>query len=296
MNVAGIVLSSADRVLYPDQGLTKRDLALYYAAVAPLMLPHVAGRPLSLVRCPEGTAKACFFQKHWGSQLPDGVDSVDIREGSGQKKPYAVVHDAAGLVSLVQHGVLEFHLWGARADNVEAPDRMVFDLDPAPGVSGKKVQEGARALRARLEEVGLESWIKTTGGKGIHVVVPIARRSTWAEVSGFARALAHRMEREEPSRYLAKASKSARAGKIFIDWLRNTRGATAIAPWSTRARPGAPIAVPISWDELGRLKGGDQFRVADSAALIARRKTDPWRGMPTSKQRLTRSMTAAMSE
>jgi bifunctional non-homologous end joining protein LigD len=291
MNVAGIVLSNADRVLYPDRGLTKLDLAHYYEAIAPLMLPHVADRPLSLVRCPEGIGKACFFQKHWARTLPDAVDTVDIRESGGAKKPYTVVHEAAGLVSLVQHGILEFHLWGARADNVEAPDRIVFDLDPAPDVPWKRVREGARRVRALLEEAGLESWTKTTGGKGIHITVPIARRPAWEDVSRFARALAYYLERTEPTRYLAKASKTARKGKIFVDWLRNTRGATWVAPWSTRARPEAPVSVPVSWEELDRLKGGDQFHVADVPGLIAKRKQDPWSGMLASKQRLTRAMT-----
>ncbi|HEU5219353.1 MAG TPA: DNA ligase D, partial [Gemmatimonadales bacterium] len=290
MNVAGIVLTHADRVLYPDRGLTKQDLARYYETIAPLMLPHVAERPLSLVRCPEGTNQACFFQKHWGARLPEAVGTVDIREVSGARKPYAVVHDAAGLVSLVQHGVLEFHPWGARADNVDAPDRIVFDLDPAPGLAWKRVREGARRLRAVLEEVELESWIKTTGGKGIHVVVPIARRSTWDEVSAFARALATRMERDEPSGYLAKASKAARTGKIFVDWLRNTRGATSVAAWSTRARPGAAISVPISWEDLDRVTGGDQYHVGNVAALLGKRKKDPWSGIAAAKQRLIRSM------
>ncbi len=294
MNVAGIVLTNADRVLYPDQGLTKHDLAAYYDAIAPLMLPHVADRPLALVRCPEGTGKACFFQKHWARQLPAAVDTVDIREESGAWKPYAVVHDAAGLVSLVQHGVLEFHLWGVRADNVEAPDRIVFDLDPGPGLSWTRVQEGARAIRTILEEVGLDSWIKTTGGKGLHVVVPIARRASWAEVSAFARGVARRMERTEPARYLARASKAARKGKMFVDWIRNTRGATWVAPWSTRARAGAPISVPLAWEELGRLTSGDQYHVADRSALLSRRREDPWRGVLTSRQRLTAAMTARL--
>jgi len=296
MNVAGIVLTNADRVLYPEQGLTKHDLAAYYDAIAPLMLPHVGGRPLSLVRCPEGTAKACFFQKHWAKQLPEAVQTVDIREANGAKKPYTVVEDAAGLVSLVQHGVLEFHLWGASADNVEAPDRIVFDLDPAPEVPWKRVREGARALRQILEGLGLESWIKTTGGKGLHVVVPIARRSTWDDVSAFARALAYHMEAEQPARYLAKASKAARKGKVFVDWLRNTRGATWVAPWSTRARPNAPISVPIAWEELDGLKSGDQFRVSQLASLLSKRRKNPWEGMLESRQRLTRAMTAKLEE
>ncbi|HEV8600314.1 MAG TPA: non-homologous end-joining DNA ligase [Gemmatimonadales bacterium] len=294
MKVAGIELSNPDRVLYPEQGLTKQDLALYYEAIAPWMLPHVAGRPFSLVRCPGGRQKACFYQKHWSGRLPTAVETVDIEEGKGGVRPYTVIVEAAGLVSLVQYGVLEFHLWGARADQLESPDRIVFDVDPAPGVSWGRVREAAKLLKGMLETLGLESWIKTTGGKGLHVVVPIERRSSWEEVSGFARAVAYRIAREDPARYLATASKAARQGRIFIDWLRNTRGATAIAPWSTRAREGAPISMPIGWEELDRLKSGDQFLLRGAVALARRRKPDPWASLLKARQRLTRSLTAAL--
>jgi bifunctional non-homologous end joining protein LigD len=294
MMVAGIQLSNADRVLYPEQGLTKQDLARYYEAIAPWMLPHVAGRPVSLVRCPEGRQKACFYQKHWGGRLPAAVRTVDIREGKGTIRPYTVIDDAAGLVSLVQHGVLEFHLWGARADQVDAPDRIVFDLDPAPGVAWGRVKQAARLLREVIGGLGLESWIKTTGGKGIHVLVPIDRRASWEEVSAFARAVAYRIARDDPDRYLATASKAARTGRIFIDWLRNTRGATAIAPWSTRAREGAPVSVPLAWEELDSLKRGDQYAVKNALPLAQRRKPDPWASLLKARQRLTRSMTSAL--
>jgi bifunctional non-homologous end joining protein LigD len=294
MKVAGIELSHPDRVLYPEQGLTKQDLAQYYEAISPWMLPHVAGRPFSLVRCPEGRQKACFYQKHWGGRLPPAVKTVDIEEGKGGVRPYSVILETAGLVSLVQYGVLEFHLWGARADQLESPDRIVFDVDPAPDVGWARVREAARLLKGILESLGLESWIKTTGGKGLHVVVPLERRSSWEEVSAFARAVAHRIAREDPARYLATASKAARQGRIFIDWLRNTRGATAIAPWSTRAREGAPVSVPIGWEELDRLKGGDQFLLRNALAVARRRKTDPWASLLKSRQRLTRSQTAAL--
>jgi bifunctional non-homologous end joining protein LigD len=295
MQVAGITLSNADRVLYPKQGLTKQDLAAYYEAIAPWMLPHVEGRPLSLVRCPSGTAKACFYQKHWSGTLPEALDTVDIKEGSGEKGAYTVVHDAAGLVSLVQHGVLEIHLWGAREDNVDSPDRIIFDLDPAPGVSWTRVKEGALRLKTVLEELSLETWIKTTGGKGLHVALPIARRSSWSEVSAFARAVAQKLSDEEPEKYLAKASKSERKGRIFVDWLRNTRGATAIAPWSTRAREGAPISAPISWKELTALKSGDQYGVENAHVLAGKQKRDPWGEMIRSKQRLTGAMLKRLS-
>ena len=290
MQVSGITLSNPDRVLYPEQGLTKQDLAAYYEAIAPWMLPHVGGRPLTLVRCPSGRAKACFYQKHWSGTLPEALDTVDIKEGSGAKGAYTVVHDAAGLVSLVQHGVLEIHLWGAREDDVESPDRVIFDLDPAPEVSWARVKEGALRLKALLEKLGLETWLKTTGGKGLHIALPIARRSTWSEVSEFARAVALRLSEDEPEKYLAKASKAERKGKIFVDWLRNARGATYIAPWSTRAREGAPISAPIAWKDLPALKSGDQYGVENAHALAGRQRKDPWEGMLGSNQRLSASM------
>ena len=290
MQIAGIALSNADRVLYPGQGLTKLDLAAYYEAISPWMLPHVAGRPLSLVRCPGGRGKACFYQKHWSGHLPEALETVEITEASGSTGTYSVVRDAAGLVSLVQFGVLEVHVWGARADQVESPDRIIFDLDPAPEVSWARVRAGAERLRDLLGEVGLESWLKTTGGKGLHVALPIARRSSWTEVSAFARAVAERLVADEPERYLSKASKAARAGKIFVDWLRNTRGATAIAPWSTRAREGAPVSAPIPWKDLAALKSADQYTVENAHALVERLKRDPWGEMVRSKQRLTGAM------
>ncbi len=287
--VAGVNLTSPDRVLYPEQGFTKLDLARYYEAIAPLMLPHIVGRPLSLVRCPEGRQKACFYQKHWSGRLPDGVRTVTIRETRGDRREYTWVADAGGLVALVQHGVLEFHVWGARADNVERPDRLVFDLDPAPDIAWKLVRDAAREMRERLALAGLESWIKTTGGKGLHVVVPIARRASWSEVSAFARAMAYGMSADSPDRYLAKASKAERQGRIFVDWLRNTRGATSIGPWSTRARTGAPISVPIHWEELGQLKSGDQYTLKRAIALVRRRPGDPWSDLLKAKQSLPRT-------
>lgn len=295
MQVAGITLSNPGRVLYPEQGLTKQDLAAYYDAIAPWMLPHVEGRPLSLVRCPSGRAKACFYQKHWSGKLPEALDTVDIKEGSGAKGAYTVVRNAEGLVSLIQHGVLEIHVWGAREDDVESPDRIIFDLDPAPGVSWARVREGAIRLKGLLEQLGLETWVKTTGGKGLHVALPIARRSGWSEVSAFARAVAQRLSDDEPEKYLAKASKAERKGKIFVDWLRNTRGATAVAPWSTRAREGAPISAPVSWKELPSIRSGDQFTVENAHTLAGKQGRDPWEGMLAGKQRLTAAMLKKIS-
>jgi len=290
MTVAGVQLSNAERVLYPEQGLTKRDLAAYYDAVAPWMIPHVASRPCSLVRCPEGREKTCFYQKHWSGAPPTGVDTVAIKEARGTTRAYPVVRDVRGLVSLVQHGVLELHLWGARADDVDAPDRLTFDLDPAPGVAWARVREAAKALRELLASVGLATWIKTSGGKGLHVTVPIDRRSTWDEVSVFTRGVAARLARESPRRYIATASKAARTGRIFIDWLRNTRGATSVAPWSTRAREGAPISMPLSWDQLDDVKSGGQFRLVNVEAFVRHGGGDPWAALLGARQRLTRAM------
>jgi bifunctional non-homologous end joining protein LigD len=294
VRVAGVALTNPDRVLYPDQGITKQDLAAYYEAIAPVMLPHVTGRPLVLVRCPEGQRKECFYQKHWSVGLPETLDTVDIEEGSGAVRPYVVLDDAAGLVSLIQHGVLEIHVWGARADDVDLPDRIVFDLDPGPGVTWRRVIEGARDLKERLEALQLETWLKTSGGKGVHVVLPIARRSTWDDVAAFTRAVAYGMSSDSPKKYIAKASKAARKGLIFVDWMRNTRGATAVAPWSTRARPEAPIAVPVDWDAVDELESGDQFRFTNIHELVRKRRRDPWADLSKSRQRLTRSMFARL--
>jgi bifunctional non-homologous end joining protein LigD len=295
VKVAGVTLSNPDRVLYPDQGITKQELAAYYEAIAPLMLPHVAGRPLVLVRCPEGQRKECFYQKHWSVGLPDTLDTVDIEEGSGAVRPYVMLDEAAGLVSLIQHGVLEIHVWGARADDVDLPDRIVFDLDPGPGVSWRRVIEGAKDLTERLEALELETWLKTSGGKGVHVVIPIARRSSWDDVAAFTRAVAYGMASDSPTKYIAKASKTARKGLIFVDWMRNTRGATAVAAWSTRARPGAPISVPVDWSAIDRLKSGDQFRFANIHEVVQKRGRDPWADLSKSRQRLTRSMVAKLA-
>lgn len=288
--VAGVSLSNPGRVLYPEQGITKHDLARYYDAIAPLMLPHLAGRPFSLVRCPLGHQKSCFYQKHWSNAPPEGVRLVDIRETRGELREYTWVESAQGLVALVQNGVLEFHVWGARTDRIEQPDRLVFDMDPAPDVPWGRVREAAREMRERLRTYHLESWIKTTGGKGLHVVAPIERRGDWKEVSAFARTVGYAMSGDSPGRYLPLASKAERKGRIFVDWLRNTRGATWIAAWSTRARAGAPISVPIAWEELGRLRSGDQFTISNVVALIKRRPEDPWADMIRARQRLPRKV------
>ncbi len=284
--MAPVELTHPDRVLYPDRHITKQDVADYVARVAERMLPHVAGRPLSLVRCPEGITRNCFFQKHWVGARPSAVDTVRIREKSGSGE-YLVIHDADGLRALVQFDVLEIHTWSVRADDVESPDRIVFDLDPGPGVPWKAVRDAAHEVRDILRRQRLTSWVKLTGGKGVHVVAPIERRVTWGEVADFAHDVADHLEARDAKRYVARAARSARRGRIFVDWLRNTRGATWVAPWSMRARPGAPISIPLSWPALSQTGAANAVTLPDLAT--GRLLADPWRDLLTTRQRLASS-------
>jgi bifunctional non-homologous end joining protein LigD len=279
-----IEITHPDRLLFPGTRVTKRALAEYYARVAPLLLPHIAGRPLSFVRCPEGIRGSCFYQKHWSGDRPAALDVIVIRQADGARKQYLLAHSVDGLVALVQFGVIEIHAWGAREDALDRPDRVVFDLDPGPGVEWGDVRTTAKALRSRLRRHGLESWVKTTGGKGLHVVAPIRRGPSWDATSDFARAVARELVEADPRRFTATAGKSRRRGKIFIDWLRNVRGATSVVPWSVRARPGAPVAAAWTWSRLASLRSADQVKV--DTMRIGARATDPWQGLLRSGQRL----------
>jgi bifunctional non-homologous end joining protein LigD len=281
--VVGVHITHPDRVMFAAQGITKRELADYYVAVADKMLPHIAGRPLALVRCPQGSGKECFFQKHASPGWPDLFRKIDIKEKSATRE-YLYIEDESGLVAAAQMGVLELHLWGSHADDVDHPDRMVFDLDPDEGLDFAAVKAAARDLKRRLADAGLESFPMLTGGKGVHVVVPLKPGHSWDEHRAFAEAMARLMAEEEPERYVANMSKKKRRGKIFVDYLRNTRGATAIAPYSTRARPGAHIAVPVSWAALARADNAHPASVADVKKIA--RAADPWPGYFKLKQAL----------
>ncbi|MGE0847521.1 MAG: DNA ligase D, partial [Flavobacteriaceae bacterium] len=272
--VAGIRLSHPGKVLFEAQGITKADLAAYYEQVAERMLPLVGKRLLSLVRCPEGAGEACFFQKHESKGMPGALKSIEIAESDGKKGTYLYLDSPAGLIAGVQMGTLEFHIWGSRIDDIERPDRVVFDLDPDPAVGFAGVKRAAFDLRALLKEEGLETVPLLTGGKGIHVVAPAERRADWDRVKAFASDIAKRMAATEPDRFVAKSSKAARKGRIFIDYLRNDRGATAIAPYSTRAREGCPVAMPVPWDELEGVEKASEFGIADALARLGGR--DPW--------------------
>jgi bifunctional non-homologous end joining protein LigD len=287
-SVAGIRLTNPGRLLYPERGLTKFGLALFYAQIADWMLPHVAGRPLSLLRCPEGWQKTRFFQKHLGPGAPEVLQRIQIVE---KRKPaeYAVLHDVAGIVALVQMGVLEIHVWGCRADDVERPDRLVFDLDPSPEVDWQGVIQAAHRVRDELHAFDLESFVKTTGGKGLHVVVPIQRRHEWPEVKAFCKAIAERLAHESPDLYTINPLKARRIGRVYLDYLRNDRGATAVAAYSTRARQGAPLSVPVDWRELSRLTQGDSFTVENLTTRLAKLKHDPWAELTTTRQSIAAS-------
>lgn len=279
--IGGVRLTHPDKILYPDQGLTKRELADYLEVVAKRMLPFASNHPLSLVRCPQGIGGKCFYQKHSTGTMPDAFKPVTIREKDSDEAPYLYVDTVAGIVSAAQIGVLELHLWGAPVDDLEHPDRLVFDLDPAEDVGFAEVKTAAGDVRAILDAAGLKSFPMLTGGKGIHVIAPLDGRNDWEEVKTFASGLAKSLAEREPDRFIATASKAKRKGRIFIDWLRNERGATAIAPYSPRARKGAPVATPVSWAELGRIKQASAFDTVAIVKRLKRLKNDPWPGYRT---------------
>jgi bifunctional non-homologous end joining protein LigD len=269
-----VKLTHPDRVYWPDAGVTKQGLADYYAAAWPRMGPHVVGRPLSLVRCPGGIGEACFFQKHaWQGastlirQAPDPADP--------SAEPLLVIDSLPGLVGLVQGGVLEVHPWGAMLADIERPDQIILDLDPGEGVAWMEVIRAAHEVRQRLEAAGLTAFVKTSGGKGLHVVSPLRPRAEWTETKAFTKAIADGMAADAPERFVSVVSKARRHGRILVDYLRNSRGATAVAPYSTRSRPGAPVSMPLAWDELGEAIGPASFTVANTPARLAA-GTDPW--------------------
>jgi bifunctional non-homologous end joining protein LigD len=281
----GVRLTSLQKVLYPEQGVTKLELARYYRAVADWILPHIVNRPLALLRCPEGRAKACFFQKHPGAGAPETLRQIPVREKQ-KTEMYVVVDDRAGLISLAQIGALELHAWGSRADKLEQPDRLVFDLDPDPQLAWKRVVASARQVRDFLGELGLESFVKTTGGKGLHIVVPVDRRHDWDETKKFCKHVADAVVAADPSTYTANMAKAARTGRIFIDYLRNGRGATAVVPYSTRAQPGATISTPLTWRELNPRLHSDRFNLRNIFRRLSSLQRDPWEEIDSVRQGL----------
>jgi bifunctional non-homologous end joining protein LigD len=288
VDVAGIRITHPERVLYEELGLTKAALARYYEAVAEWMLPELKDRPLSLVRCPAGPGEGCFYQKNIDPRFPEAIERVPVELGGGGV--YAAANSVEAVVGLVQMGVIELHAWGATTRDLERPDRMVLDLDPDPELPWRYVMAAAHHARERLEDLGLESFVKTTGGKGLHVVVPLTRRHDWAEVKEFSRAIALALVADRPRDYTVNAAKRERSQRIFIDYLRNAEGATAIAPYSVRARPGAPVATPLHWDEVaGRMKPG-KYHVGNVVRRMQGLHTDPWKSLRRQGQTLTTAM------
>jgi bifunctional non-homologous end joining protein LigD len=286
IDFAGVRLTNPSRILYPGQGITKLALAKFYAAIADWALPQIAHRPLTLVRCPEGYGKECFYQKHLGSGVPDVISRVEIPEKSGSET-YPVIDNLAGLIAMVQMSVLEIHLWGSTVTKLETPDRIVFDLDPDVGLPWERVTEAAIEMREALLGIGLRSFPKTTGGKGLHVVVPVTPKLDWDAVKEFAKWVAERFVKAYPDRYTSNMTKRARTGRVFIDYLRNGRGATAIAPYSARAREGATVATPLFWEEVEKGVKPDAFTVATVPARLAKLKSDPWAEMPKLRQSIS---------
>ena len=288
--VAGVTLSHPDKQLFPEAKLTKRDLALYYEKVADRILPHLRDRPLSLVRCPDGWNRQCFYQKHADKSVHQAVTRIEVPERNG-KAMYFAADSLAALVGLVQWGVIEIHPWGSRAPKLDRPDRLLFDFDPDPGVAWPQIVEAVGLLRTLLEDIGLTGFLKTTGGKGLHVVVPVRATLDWDEAKDFTRAVADFLVRTFPDRFIATASKHRRKGRIFIDYLRNAVGATAIAPYALRARANAPVSTPITWEELaaGDLRF-DHFNVRNIPERLSRMRKDPWASFDATKQSVTRAM------
>lgn len=278
-------ISHPQKLLFRKEKITKLDVASFYQAISEFILPHIADRPLALVRCPEGTSKACFFQKTITGKIPAGLQPVAIQEKSGIKK-YFTIDSPEGLLSLSQMSAFELHAWGCRRDKVENPDQIVMDFDPGPGVQWKQLTNACLELKEILDALGLQSFIKLSGGKGFHVHIPIAPIYSWDQIKEFARTLGREMVNRHPDRYLITVSKKARTGKIFVDYLRNGRGATAVVPYSLRAKDYSAVAMPIGWNDLNKYPRADYFSLEKALNHLKKRKKDPWAGIHELKQEI----------
>lgn len=274
-----------DKVLYCEDNITKRDLVDYYEVIHEWMLPYLVRRPLTLVRCPSDYKK-CFYQKHLVQISMPGLNGIMIKEKNGKKQEYIYIEDHVGLMAFPQLSILEIHPWGSRIEKIECPDTLIFDLDPGPGVSWKRVVKAAYEIKEILVSIQLKSFIKTTGGKGLHVVVPIQPKHTWKEVKVFSHLLVSYLVMQHPKQYVDKMTKIKRTNKIYIDYLRNERGATAIAPYSTRARLHAPIATPLDWNELTNNPRDVFYTIKTLPARLKQLKADPWQDYFNLKQSL----------
>jgi bifunctional non-homologous end joining protein LigD len=285
-DLAGITLTNPQREMFAGSGVTKLDLALYYARVGDWLLPELLRRPVTVLRCPTGDIKDCFYQRHGFAGLPPGVETIDLADEE-ERASFITVTEPRGYLGLTQFGAIEFHLWGCHVDDPEHPDRIIFDLDPDETLPWARVCDAAEILRDRLVAMGCQVFLRTTGGKGLHLVVALAPRQTWPLVKGFAEAFAKAMARDLPKLFTAVASKERRKGLIYIDYLRNGRGASAIASYSLRARPAFPVAAPILWEELRKLSGGAAFNRLNIHWRLETLGADPWDGLGSSPTTIT---------
>ena len=282
----GIEISSPERVIFPELGLTKKDLADYYATIEPLIMIDAANRPMTIIRFPGGRTGEGFFQKHDKGTFGPHVKHVPIEEKDGHFEDYLYFDDIQGLLACVQMGTIEFHGWGSKVEKVEYPDRLVFDLDPDVGLDFDLVKDAAVRLKALLEDLGLKSFPLLSGGKGIHVVVPLDESKDWPTVKSFADRFSRAISEAEPQTFTANIRKVQRKGRIFLDWLRNQRGATAVMPYSVRAREGAPVSAPVAWEELDRYESGHHFSMRDADELLDRASSKVLAGWGEAKQAL----------
>ena len=293
VDIGGVWISHPDRIIYPNTKITKLQLAKYYLSVADYIMPYIKDRPLSVLRCPEGIGQACFFQRHVGLGRSPDVHEVSVTVND-EARQYMTIHSFRGLISLAQWGVIELHPWECTADHLDRPDRLIFDLDPDPSVSWSRLIEGAKDVRDRLHQIGMDSFLKTTGGKGLHLVVPIAPIYDWKTIKSFARAVATTITDEKPDHYIATMSKAARKGKIFIDYLRNDVTSTAVAPFSVRARPGATVSTPLFWEELVPSLKLSDFTMETVLRRLKVQKKDPWGSFHKSRQKIGKKFLDAL--
>ncbi len=288
-DLAAIQLTNPEREIFAGSGVTKLDVALHYARVGDWLLPELLHRPLTMLRCPSGDIKDCFYQRHAFAGLPAGIGAIDLADEEG-RGAFVTVTEAKGYLALAQFGAIEFHLWGCRVDDPEHPDRLVMDLDPDADLPWARVCDGAEILRDRLEAMGFRPFLRTTGGKGLHLVMALDEGHDWRTVKGFAEALARSMASDAPNLFTAVSSKERRKGRIYLDYLRNGRGATAVASYSLRARPGFPVATPIAWEELRKLSGGNVFNRLNIHRRLDGLAADPWNELGSSAVKITPKM------
>ncbi|HEY2818241.1 MAG TPA: DNA ligase D, partial [Casimicrobiaceae bacterium] len=290
--IAGVYISNPEKLLYPEAKLSKRDLAAYYAAIGDWMLPHVRERPLTLVRCPNGWDQKCFYQKNVAGGTDEAIARVAIENSDGSESQYMMANSVAAIVALLQMGVLEIHPWGSRAKSLGHPDRIVLDLDPDEALAWEDLKDAVLVVKTLVENLGLAAFLKTTGGKGLHVVVPIKPTVEWEHVKGFTNAVAELLARTFPDRFTAKLLKVSRHGKIFIDYLRNAEGATAVAAYSLRAKSNAPVSTPIAWEELSKDVRFAHFNAKNVPTRLRKLKRDPWEDLADSAAPLTAAVMA----